>query len=396
VETAEATPACVVCGAPPPEQSAATAWSGSRAWVKRYSVRQRRLWVKPDQAAGPKAPAGPGGTGASTAGPADIGVAGPAGSDAIHSEADGATLAEWVEARKFSTTRLRPGYAEDEVDAFRNAIRDTFLGLREPSLTPDEIRDKQFTTTRLRPGYEEEEVDAFLDEAELRLAALARGRERSGAADPAAGAVQVRCLECGTDGAEATEVCARCGAPTGYQPSAADPAVTSRAGRSGPSRRLMITVGVATLVLGAGLLAGLAYSGTWTSSNSSTDWLTVYQLQTGECLQTWGETLGSFNDGNGPFTAVPCHQPHTAEVFFAGNAWPQSLAYPGDQAIYNDGYVRCDTAFSAYDGIDSWLSAFTVVPSTPDSSTWPGGDRWLVCLATEYGSVDYSIRGSRQ
>lgn len=32
----------------------------------------------------------------------------------------------------------------------------------------------QFSTTRLRLGYDEEEVDAFLDEAELRLTALQR------------------------------------------------------------------------------------------------------------------------------------------------------------------------------------------------------------------------------
>ena len=87
------------------------------------------------------------------------------------SEVGGTVLAEWVEARKFSTVRLRPGYDQKEVDVFLTAIRDSFLGVRRPSLTPDEIRNKQFSTTRLRPGYDEEEVDAFLDEAELRLAA---------------------------------------------------------------------------------------------------------------------------------------------------------------------------------------------------------------------------------
>ena len=40
-------------------------------------------------------------------------------------EVDGAILAEWVEAQKFSTTRLRPGYDREEVDAFLEAIRDT-------------------------------------------------------------------------------------------------------------------------------------------------------------------------------------------------------------------------------------------------------------------------------
>jgi DivIVA domain-containing protein len=141
--------------------------------------------VKPGQAAGANALAGPGGTGDSTADPPDGDAASWAVPAAIGAsvgqqspesapgpEFDGAIFAAWVEARNFSTTRLRPGYDMEEVDAFANAIRDTFAGIGEPSLTPDEIRTKQFATTRLRPGYDEEEVDAFLDEAELRLAAV--------------------------------------------------------------------------------------------------------------------------------------------------------------------------------------------------------------------------------
>jgi DivIVA domain-containing protein len=34
------------------------------------------------------------------------------------SDVGGTVLAEWVEARKFSTVRLRPGYDQEEVDAF--------------------------------------------------------------------------------------------------------------------------------------------------------------------------------------------------------------------------------------------------------------------------------------
>jgi len=58
------------------------------------------------------------------------------------SEAGGALLAEWVGVRRFSTTRLRPGYDQEDVDAFRTEIRDSFLGARQPSLTPDEIRSR--------------------------------------------------------------------------------------------------------------------------------------------------------------------------------------------------------------------------------------------------------------
>jgi DivIVA domain-containing protein len=93
----------------------------------------------------------------------------------------------------------------EQVDAFLDAVRDTLLGVRRPPLTAEEIRAKQFATTRLRPGYDEEEVDAFLGEAEARL--------------------RVRCAECGAESAEVAQVCVVCGAPAvGRPPGTADPA----------------------------------------------------------------------------------------------------------------------------------------------------------------------------
>jgi len=44
-------------------------------------------------------------------------------------------------------------------------------------LTPADVRNKQFSTTRLRPGYDEEEVDAFLDEVEVELDRLTQENE---------------------------------------------------------------------------------------------------------------------------------------------------------------------------------------------------------------------------
>lgn len=101
------------------------------------------------------------------------------------------------------------------------------------------------------------------------------------------------------------------------------------------------------------------------ASLPSTDQVTIYQLQTGDWLQGSGQIQINFNQWNGPFTATPCAQPHTAEVFFAGNSWPRSQAYPGDQVVYDDGYARCLTAFRAYDGIDNPSSAFDVVAAVP-------------------------------
>src|ERR1700746_3188622 len=44
-------------------------------------------------------------------------------------------------------------------------------------LTPADVRNKQFSTTRLRPGYDEEEADAFLDEVEGELDRLIQENE---------------------------------------------------------------------------------------------------------------------------------------------------------------------------------------------------------------------------
>jgi DivIVA domain-containing protein len=89
----------------------------------------------------------------------------------------------------------------EQVDGFLDAVRDTFLGVRQPPLTAEEIRAKQFATTRFRPGYDEEEVDAYLDDVEARLRA--------------------RCAECGAETGGAVQACAVCGAPAAGRPSTA-------------------------------------------------------------------------------------------------------------------------------------------------------------------------------
>lgn len=42
------------------------------------------------------------------------------------------------------------------------------------ALTPSDVANKRFSTTRLRPGYDEDEVDVFLDEVEETLSSLIR------------------------------------------------------------------------------------------------------------------------------------------------------------------------------------------------------------------------------
>jgi DivIVA domain-containing protein len=123
-------------------------------------------------------------------------------------EAGRIVLSEWAASRDFPpATGLQRGYDGDEVDAVVEAIRQTFLGIRQPPLTADEIRHKQFSTTRLHRGYDIDEVDAFLEAVELRLAAVTRPEGHGGLLAPA------KCPECGMETADPTRSCARCGAP---------------------------------------------------------------------------------------------------------------------------------------------------------------------------------------
>jgi DivIVA domain-containing protein len=81
-----------------------------------------------------------------------------------------ADWAAWAASTTFSSTGLGFGYDKREVDAFRSAVRDTFLGLSEPAVRSDDLRGKQFSTHRR--GYDKKQVDAFVEAAGLRLAAM--------------------------------------------------------------------------------------------------------------------------------------------------------------------------------------------------------------------------------
>jgi DivIVA domain-containing protein len=71
-------------------------------------------------------------------------------------------LIERIQNAKFRTTRLAPGYDEEEVDDLLDRVVAT---LRESDLPdPQELRNVQFTTRRLRPSYVMKDVDGLLHE----------------------------------------------------------------------------------------------------------------------------------------------------------------------------------------------------------------------------------------
>ena len=74
----------------------------------------------------------------------------------LDEKVSGATLVEWAAwaaSTTFSSTGRGFGYDKREVDAFRSAVRDTFLGgavfwVSTPPVRSDDVRGKQFSTHR--------------------------------------------------------------------------------------------------------------------------------------------------------------------------------------------------------------------------------------------------------
>lgn len=121
------------------------------------------------------------------------------------------------------------------------------------------------------------------------------------------------------------------------------------------------------------------------------------QLRPGNCLVGSELGLGGSRPWPAVITVVPCGQQHAAEVFFTGNVWPQSRAFPGNNTVANQGWTRCLRAFRAYDRIPYRHSSFTIDYAVPNNTSWSSGDRSVMCVAYEPGlRVRYSIKRSRR
>ena len=170
-----------------------------------------------------------------------------------------------------------------------------------------------------------------------------------------------------------------------------------------------VIVAAVVLSLGSGHPAASAGATTSPATPSATSTpsvgnLQLYQLRVGDCLTGAGMHLNTSDPWPKLTLAVPCNQPHTAEVFFAdNNFWPQHRSFPGNGAISKDGNAACDQAFRSYVGIAYSKSIYTWTNIIPDASTWPTGDRALHCVAY-YSTPDRkagatltrSISGSRR
>ncbi len=105
------------------------------------------------------------------------------------------------------------------------------------TLRPEDVASKQFTSTRLRPGYDEAEVDEFLEEVVAELRWLHQEIDALRAARSGAGAT--------TPGATPSGALPRSAAGHGsmpVQPRLEDAAGRAREPAEGPVRRLILRI----------------------------------------------------------------------------------------------------------------------------------------------------------
>jgi hypothetical protein len=91
--------------------------------------------------------------------------------------------------------------------------------------------------------------------------------------------------------------------------------------------------------------------------------------------------------------AVPCGQPHEAEVF-AVEELPRA-DFPGQQEVDLRAQERCQAAFTEYvKGVPNITSeTYDQFYYAPNAQTWARGDRVVICLAVSHGTKTGSIRG---
>jgi Protein kinase domain/Septum formation len=132
--------------------------------------------------------------------------------------------------------------------------------------------------------------------------------------------------------------------------------------------------------------------------------LQLSELRVGDCLTGANMELNTTNPWPKLTLAVPCNQPHTAEVFFADNQfWPKNSPFPGSSTITKDGNAACNSAFRSYVGIAYAKSIYTWTNIIPDAATWPTGDRALHCVAyystpeqRAGATLTHSLKGARK
>lgn len=121
------------------------------------------------------------------------------------------------------------------------------------------------------------------------------------------------------------------------------------------------------------------------------------EAKVGDCLNLTDFDLSKQDSGKvSRYKPKSCTKAHTGEVI--GNVaspLPKGADYPGEDALLDFAGERCGAAFEEYVGIAYDESELEVVQIYPTKGSWNGGDRGVICVATNPGgsALTESVKG---
>jgi ribosomal protein L40E len=192
------------------------------------------------------------------------------------------------------------------------------------------------------------------------------------------------CLRCFVSNEGSAAECANCGLLRGAEPPADDPGTWAAAqqaqaaggGRGFPWRWVGFGV-VALLVLGGSILFAARRDDSGEITGAGT--LSVQDLQVGDCFDLEDERTADTTEVS-TVRAIPCDQPHTYEMYFAGDYPAGELPTAPDEPYSEWEEGSCVGSFESYVGIDFDSSRWYFSSLTPTDESWDAGDRLLQCF----------------
>ncbi len=109
-------------------------------------------------------------------------------------------------------------------------------------------------------------------------------------------------------------------------------------------------------------------------SSGSSD--SVADVSPGDCFDdpsAYGELIEDIET----LPVVDCDEPHDNEAYAVFDV--EDGAFPGNDALYEEGLDGCLPLFEGYVGSSYETSRLEIFPITPVAEVWAGGDRRIIC-----------------
>lgn len=100
----------------------------------------------------------------------------------------------------------------------------------------------------------------------------------------------------------------------------------------------------------------------------------VFAMRVGDCYDDLPEGEAAV------VTAVPCADPHDAEVYHVFEWEGDEASFPGTDLIQGFAADGCTDAFGSFVGVEYEESTLDYTVFWPNEGSWSDGDREFVCL----------------